>query len=450
MQPARPASALCAVRAIFLTWTGPYEGGLTQIGDARSGGRDAESGAPRGGMLAGGAKARRTPEETMDREQLLGSRMLEREAQLPTTRTKEQIQLNLQLGLPSAESIRDRTIPLFNRSGYRYSHSATFSHRPFLADMNDLGGQDVAIVGAPFDGGTTYRSGTRFGPQAMRQISGLHSGYNFEMGVDLNESLDIVDVGDVSVIPANIEKTFDQIDKALAFIHERGVFPVVLGGDHSIGYPDIRGLAPYVDGNIGIIHFDRHSDLSEYNLDERMHGTPFFHATNIPNAPPSNLVQIGIGGWTGNRSGVKNARDRRATVITISDVDRWGIDRVCELALEIAWNNAKAVFLSFDIDCVDPGFAPGTGTPEAGGLLPREVLRMLHLVTREGLAGMEVVEVAPPYDVADVTSLLGVRVISDVLGILVEAGKLGHRPDDTIQADPEVEDHHAETEPTGG
>ena len=105
------------------------------------------------------------------------------------------------------------------------------------------------------------------------------------MGVDLSESLDIVDVGDVSVIPANIEKSFDQIDKAVAYIHERAVFPVILGGDHSIGYPDIRGLAPYVDGNIGIIHFDRHADMSEYNMDERMHGTPFFHATNIPNAP---------------------------------------------------------------------------------------------------------------------------------------------------------------------
>ena len=386
----------------------------------------------------------------VDREQLHGTRMLAREAQLPTERTKEQIALNLALGLPSAASVRDRNIPLFNRSGYRFSHSATFSHRPFLPDMNDLGGQDVAIVGVPFDGGTTFRSGTRFGPQAMRQISGLHSGYNFEKGVDLVESLEMVDVGDVSVIPANLEKTFDQIDRAVAFVHERAVFPVILGGDHSIGYPDIRGLAPYVDGNIGVIHFDRHSDLSEYNLDERMHGTPFFHATNIPNAPPTNLVQIGIGGWTGNRSGVANARDRRATVITMTDVDRWGLERVCELALEIAWKNAKAVFLSFDIDCVDPGFAPGTGTPESGGFTPREVFRMLDLITREGLAGMEVVEVAPPYDVGDVTSLLGVRVINDVLGTLVEAGKLGRRPDETVKADRAVEAEEAETDPGGG
>jgi agmatinase len=376
--------------------------------------------------------------------------MLAREEQLPSTKAKEQQQINLELGLESAASINDRVIPLFNRTGWRFSHSGTFAGRPFMTDMRLLGGQDVAVVGVPFDGGTTFRPGTRFGPQGMRQISALGSGYNFETGVDLIESLDIVDVGDVSVIPANIEKTFDQIDKALSYIHERAVFPVVLGGDHSIGYPDIRGLSPHVDGNIGIIHFDRHSDLSEYNLDERMHGTPFFHATNIANAPPANLVQIGIGGWTGSRGGVKVARERRATVITMTDLDRWGLDRVAEMALEIAWKNAKAVFLSFDIDCIDPGFAPGTGTPESGGLTPREAFRLLHIVTREGLAGMEVVEVAPPYDVGDVTSLLGVRVINDVLGTLVDAGKLGRRPDETVKADPAVEQERDQVEPAGG
>ncbi len=259
-----------------------------------------------------------------------------------------------------------------------------------------------------------------------------------------------MDVGDVSVIPANIEKTFDQIDKAIGYLHERAVFPVVLGGDHSIGYPDVRGIAPQIDGNVGIIHFDRHSDLSEYNFDERMHGTPFFHATNIPNAPATNLVQIGIGGWTGSRAGVAVARERRATVITMTDVDRWGIERICEMALEIAWKDAKAVFLSFDIDCVDPGFAPGTGTPESGGFTPREVFRMLDIVTREGLVGMEVVEVAPPYDVGDVTSLLGVRVINNVLGVLVEEGKLGTRPDNTVKSEPAVEEAVADEGAVGG
>jgi len=369
------------------------------------------------------------------RDDLDGTQAMHREEDLPSTRRDELTQQALEHGLESAASIRDRTIPLFNRGKWGWS-SSTFMGVPFLEDMRELGGQDVAILGVPLDTGTTFRAGTRFGPQAMRRISRLGSGYNPSLGVDLVESLDMVDVGDVSVIPANIEKSFDQIDRAVAYLHERAVFPVILGGDHSIGYPDIRGLAPFVDGKVGIIHFDRHSDLSESSLDERMHGSPFFHATNIPNAPPENLVQIGIGGWTGSREGLRVARERRATVITLDDVDRYGIDRVSEYALEIAWRGAKAVYLSFDIDSVDPAFAPGTGTPEPGGFLPREVLRLIRLVAREGLAGMEVVEVSPPYDVADITALLGTRVIMDVLGTLVLAGKLGRIP--TKEPQPEA------------
>ncbi len=369
-----------------------------------------------------------TSREPIRREDLRGTWAMEHADDIPPARRKELTQLALEHGLESAESIRDREIPLFNRGQWGFSNSGTFLRVPFLRDMRELGGQDVAFVGVPLDTGTTFRSGTRWGPEAMRRISSLSGGSNLVLGVDLVESLTMVDVGDVSVIPANIEKSFDQIDKAIGYIIERGVFPVVLGGDHSIGYPDIRGLARYIDGNVGIIHFDRHSDLSEYNMDERMHGTPFFHATNIPNAPPTNLVQIGIGGWTSSRDGLRNARERKATVITIDDIDRYGIERICEYALEIAWKNARCVYLSFDIDCMDPAFAPGTGTPEPGGLLPREVFQMLRLIAREGLVGMEVVEVSPPYDVADVTSLLGTRVIMEVLGTLVLNRKLGRIP----------------------
>ncbi|HUG14601.1 MAG TPA: agmatinase family protein [Thermomicrobiales bacterium] len=358
------------------------------------------------------------------REDLVGSQAMAREDLLDQPPDKERQELLLAHGLQSSESIRDRTIPLFSRGKWRYN-SGTFMNHPYLEDMRELGGQDVVILGAPYDGGATFRPGTRFGPQAMRRISSLTRGYNPTMGVDLDEQLTIVDAGDISVIPSNLEKTFDQIAKAVSYAAEREVFPIVLGGDHAIGYPDVRGLAPYIDGNIGIIHFDRHSDLSEYALDERMHGSPFFHATNIPNAPATNLVQIGIGGWTSSRDGMKIARDRQATVITMSDVDRYGVNRVIEYALEIAWKNAKAVWISFDVDSVDPAFAPGTGTPVPGGFLPREVLAMIGGIAREGLAGMEVVEVSPPYDVSDITALLGVHAILDCLGALVQAGKLG-------------------------
>lgn len=232
----------------------------------------------------------------------------------------------------------------------------------------------------------------------------------------------------MTVIPADIEKTFDQIDAAVGYLYDKGVFPVILGGDHSIAYATIRSLASRTDGNVGIIHFDRHADLSMSDLDGKLHGCPFYHATRLPYVPPQNLVQIGVGGWSGSWDGVATAREQGSTMITMADVDRFGIERVAELALEIAWKGAKAVFLSFDIDCADAAFAPGTGTPESGGFTPRELFRLLSIVAREGLAGMDVVEVSPPYDVSEITALLGTRVIYTVLGTLIEAGKLGVRP----------------------
>ena len=367
-------------------------------------------------------------EHGIRREDLRGTWAMERQAELSGKKARERAERAKELGLEAAPSIVDRSLTLFRREPWTLGGGNAFMQVSFLEDMRQLGGQDVVFVGAPLDAGTTVRPGTRFGPDALRRISALGYGYNPERGIDLKESLTMVDAGDIQVIPANIEKSFDQIALALSYITERSVFPVVLGGDHSIGYPDIRGTAPYIDGNIGIIHFDRHSDLSEKTYDERMHGSPFFHATNIPNAPATNLVQIGIGGWTGSKAGMGNARERKATVITIEDIERFGIERIMEYALEIAWKGARAVWLSFDIDSVDPAFAPGTGTPEPGGLLPREVFRMVRLAAREGLQGMELVEVSPPYDVADITSLLGGRVIMEVLATLFEAGKLGHAP----------------------
>ncbi|MFI7454423.1 agmatinase family protein [Nonomuraea sp. NPDC049714] len=203
---------------------------------------------------------------------------------------------------------------------------------------------------------------------------------------------------------------------------------IVLGGDHSIGFPTVRGLTPHVDGNVGIIHFDRHVDTQESDLDERMHTTPWFHATNIRNAPATNLVQIGIGGWQSPRAGVKVGRERGTTIITVGDVERVGVEKVAEVALEVAWKDAKAVYLSFDIDVIDAGFVPGTGWPEPGGLLPREALNLVRLVSEPGLAGIEIVECSPPYDWAEMTCLMSSRVILDSLAVQVRSGKLGRKP----------------------
>ncbi|GAX89851.1 agmatinase family protein [Effusibacillus lacus] len=361
------------------------------------------------------------------REDLMGIQAAFKEEAIPTVKSEEEIQRSLEYGLEAAESIEDRTISCFSRGELpHYAGINTFLKVPFLEDVREVGNYDVAFMGVPFDIGTTYRPGTRFGPQAIRRISSLYTPYNYEIGVDLRESLNMCDLGDVFTI-GNIEKSFDQITKAVSHVFSNGTMPIIFGGDHSIGFPCVRGVAENVEGNIGIIHLDRHADIQEKDMDERMHTTPWFHATNIPNAPAVNLVQVGIGGWQVPRPGVKVARERGTTILTINDVENMGIEKAVEIALEVAWKGAKAVYLSFDIDSVDCGFVPGTGWPEPGGFLPREALKFLQLVAREGICAMEVVEVSPPYDISDTTALLAARAALDVLATMVDHGKIGKK-----------------------
>ena len=361
-----------------------------------------------------------------DKMQACGWKAALAEADIPEDAWKAEQKWALDNGLPGSDSIEDKTIPTFARGELpHFAGINTFLKAPYAENVREVGRYDAAIMGVPFDGGTTYRPGTRFGPQGMRRISALYTPYNYEMGVDLREQMTLCDAGDVFTIPANIEKTFDQISKAMSHVFSSGAMPVILGGDHSIGYPTVRGIAECTSKKIGIIHFDRHADIQEKDLDERMHTTPWFHATNMDNVPATNLVQIGIGGWQVPREAVKQIRERDTNIITMRDVEELGMDKVAEMALGWAWKDADAVYLSFDIDCVDCGFVPGTGWPEPGGFLPREALSLVGKVAAEGICGMEVVEVSPPYDTSDITSLFGARVIVDVLGTLVAHGKMG-------------------------
>jgi agmatinase len=361
-----------------------------------------------------------------DKSQLHGWKSVHREGELPEDRWNAELQRQLELGLQGADSIEDKTISTFARGELpHFAGINTFMKAPYCEDIRDVGKYDAAVMGVPFDGGTTYRPGARFGPQGVRRISALYTPYNFEIGVDLREQMTLCDAGDVFTIPANIEKTFDQISKATAHVFASGALPVIIGGDHSIGFATVRGIASQTDKNIGIIHFDRHADIQEKDLDERMHTTPWYHATNLPNVKAKNLVQIGIGGWQVPREAIKVARERDTTILSMNDVVKLGLEKVAEIALDVAWDGCDAVYLSFDIDSVDAGFVPGTGWPEPGGFLPREILHLLGLVTKEGICGMEVVEVSPPYDVSDITSLLAMRSIVDVLGTLVAHGKMG-------------------------
>ncbi|MFY7961406.1 MAG: agmatinase family protein [Elsteraceae bacterium] len=372
------------------------------------------------------ASARRRHHPDFNKMETQGWRAVHREAEIPTAAWNAEKEWALKMGLQGADSIEDRSIPTFSRGELpHYAGINTFLKAPYVENIRDVGKYQAAVLGVPFDGGTTYRPGTRFGPQGIRRISALYTPYNFEMGVDLREQMTLCDVGDVFTIPANLEKTFDQVSKGVAHVFSSGALPVILGGDHSIGFPTVRGVAQCTSKRIGIVHFDRHADIQERDLDERMHTTPWFHATNLPNVPASNLVQIGIGGWQVPREAVQVARERNTTIITMSDVEKYGIDKIAEIALEIAWKDADAVYMSFDIDSVDCGFVPGTGWPEPGGFLPREALGLVSRIAKEGLCGLEIVEVSPPYDTSDITSLFAARVIVDTLGTMVAHGKMG-------------------------
>ena len=242
----------------------------------------------------------------------------------------------------------------------------------------------------------------------------------------LREQITLCDVGDIFTIPANNEKSFDQISKGIAHVFSSGAFPIILGGDHSIGFPTVRGVCRHLgDKKVGIIHFDRHVDTQEIDLDERMHTCPWFHATNMANAPAENLVQLGIGGWQVPREGVKVCRERGTNVLTVTDITEMGLEAAAQYAIERATDGTDCVYISFDIDCIDAGFVPGTGWPEPGGLMPREALKLLELIVRNvPVCGLEIVEVSPPYDISDMTSLMATRVICDTMAHLVVSGQL--------------------------
>ena len=180
------------------------------------------------------------------------------------------------MGLPGgAEHRRPGHFDLRAGELPHYAGINTFLKAPYVENVRDAGKYDAAVLGVPFDGGTTFRPGTRFGPQVIRRISALYTPYNFEVGVGLREQMTMCDLRDVFTIPANLEKTFNQISRAVAHVFSQGALPIILGGDHSIGFPTVRGIAQCTSRRIGIIHFDRHADIQEKDLDERMHTTPW-------------------------------------------------------------------------------------------------------------------------------------------------------------------------------
>jgi len=311
-----------------------------------------------------------------------------------------------------------------SRIGNLYGPDATFLGVP-AADPDDRASWEQAqavIVGAPFDGGTSYRSGCRFGPQAMRITDYLpHDGSrpSLALGVDPLKELGVVDIGDVEMPSGDTELSLTRLEAQIAELASANIIPIILGGDHTIALPDVTGIARHVGfGRVSVIHFDAHADTADMQFGSLYgHGTPMRRLIESGACRGDRFLQIGLRGYWPEDETLQWMADQGMRSFEMSEIVARGLDAVLDEAFAIATDDCDAVFLSVDVDVVDPGSAPGTGTPEPGGLTSRQLLDAVRRIAMElPLAGMDVVEVAPPYDHAEITAFLGNRVVLEALG----------------------------------
>jgi len=331
------------------------------------------------------------------------------------------------------------------RIGNLYGPDATFLGVP-AADLDDAASWQEAqavIVGAPFDGGTSYRAGCRFGPLAIRTTDYLpHDGArpHLALGVEPLGELGIVDVGDVQMLSGETEKSLRVLEDAVATVAAAGRVPVGLGGDHTIALPDVTGVARHVGfGNVSVLHFDAHADTGDTQFGSLYgHGTPMRRLIESGACRGDRFIQIGLRGYWPEPETLAWMAEQRMRSFEMTEVVARGLDEVLDEAFELATDGCDAVFLSVDVDVVDPGGAPGTGTPEPGGLAPRQLLDAVRRIAMElPLVGMDMVEVAPPYDSAEVTAFLANRVVLETLSGLAwrrrgEAGTPRRDPTDPL------------------
>ncbi|HVD00065.1 MAG TPA: agmatinase [Candidatus Dormibacteraeota bacterium] len=299
----------------------------------------------------------------------------------------------------------------------RFSGVRTYARLPHVTD--DLENVDAAIVGIPFDTGGTFRVGARFGPEAIRSASALVRPYHSGSSVPVFERLSVVDYGDVPVVPGYFEESASRIVEGLLPLHRAGVVPIGLGGDHSVALPELRAAAA-AHGPVGLVQLDSHSDTSDsYFGVPYTHGTPFFHAAREGLLDPARTIQVGLRGPVYSEDDWEVPRRLGFEVIPATEAHELGMRQVAERILRRA--GAGPVFLSFDIDFVDPAYAPATGTPEIGGFTSWEVQVLLRQLAGLRLVGADVVEVIPEYDVAQNTAIVASSVVFEMLALLARA-----------------------------
>lgn len=309
------------------------------------------------------------------------------------------------------------------RYGSQFGPDYTFLgvERADLSDPESYSGADVVIVGAPFDGGTSFRSGARFGPSALRAACYLgHDGSrpSLALRVDGLKDLNVVDVGDVELFSGDAARSCADLEKVIEAIASTRAVPLVLGGDHTITWPDVTGVARARGwGKVSVIHFDAHADTGDIEFGSLIgHGQPMRRLIESGAARGDRFFQVGLRGYWPPPDILEWMAEQKMRSYEMTEIVSRGFDEVIDEVIHSSMDECDGVFLSVDIDVVDPGSAPGTGTPEPGGLSSRQLLDAVREIAyRVPIVGMDVVEVAPPFDHADITALLGNRVILEAL-----------------------------------
>lgn len=299
-----------------------------------------------------------------------------------------------------------------------FSGITTFMRQPATRELN---GVDVAIVGIPFDSGTSYRSGTRFGPRKIREASMMLWGHNPILKVSPLDKLNLVDYGDVEVIPVDIRATMENVTREVGEILAQNVTVISLGGDHSLALPLLRAHAAK-HGPLGVVHFDSHPDMWDREFGEAFpysHGTPFIRAVEEGLIAKDAYLQIGIRGPVSAPEDYADASRAGAEMLLIGEALEMGTSAIVD-RIHAKMGNRK-VYVTLDIDATDPAYAPGTGTPEVGGFTSFQMLQMVRGLKGLNLVGFDLVEVNPQYDHGDITALLAANLVFEFLSLLAVA-----------------------------
>ncbi len=297
----------------------------------------------------------------------------------------------------------------------RFAGLGTFARLPQIDAVPDY---DIAILGVPFDGGTSFRPGARFGPSAVREASRLlRPGYHVELDVIPVEMAQVVDAGDVACTPYNIGRAIDQIEEQALPLLAKDKRVIAIGGDHTIALPMLRAVNK-VHGPVALLHFDAHLDTWDTYFDEPVtHGTMFRRAFEEGLLIEDKSMHVGIRGPVYDKDDFLRDHEFGFQIIRSTDIDEIGVAAAIQKIRDRLGDTP--VYLSVDIDVLDPAFAPGTGTPEMGGLHSRELLRLIRGLNGINIVGADVVEVAPAYDHADITSLAAATLVFDMMGLMV-------------------------------